>query len=319
MRERLPESRRMRWTSAPRSSLDALDQWGIEFVLPPEELAQFVQPAPSSPARVISSWRMSIPTLLPGHGNALAQWGIEFPLTCDELAAFGPHCRAGRGQAIDSAILAVRLRGVPRLAAYTAILAIVVASSVAAVPSTAEAGLPSITAQPSATARPPARPTPAATLSTEPLVVEPVSTIPASAVPEARSDRLELIPLPTIQDARKYLVVRLGARVDRHWGGSQSQCASLIFEYEANWDPHATNKSSGAYGLPQANPASKLAIWAEGRARKAAAAGDVEAAWMYRAWRDNPVVQAEWGVDYMIGRYGSPCAALAFRSDHGWY
>ena len=110
---------------------------------------------------------------------------------------------------------------------------------------------------------------------------------------------------------------------------AQSQCASLIFEYEARWNPHATNKTSGAYGLPQANPASKLANWAEAKARAAETAGDPEAAWLYRAWRDNPVVQAEWGVDYMIKRYGSPCAALAFRSGYwedgvlipgaGWY
>jgi hypothetical protein len=110
---------------------------------------------------------------------------------------------------------------------------------------------------------------------------------------------------------------------------AQSQCASLIFEYEASWNPHATNKRSGAYGLPQAKPASKLADWAEAKARAAEGAGDPAAAWLYRAWRDNPVVQAEWGVDYMIRRYGSPCAALAFRSGYwddgvfipgvGWY
>jgi hypothetical protein len=117
--------------------------------------------------------------------------------------------------------------------------------------------------------------------------------------------------------------------VDRHYGLSQSQCASLIFEDEAGWDPHAANKSSGAYGLPQAHPASKLADWAEAKAKSAEEAGDLETAWLYRAWRDNPVVQAEWGVDYMIDRYGSPCAALAFRNGHwehgvlipgaGWY
>ncbi len=125
--------------------------------------------------------------------------------------------------------------------------------------------------------------------------------------------------MPTIQDARNYLVGRLGARVDRRYGMSQSQCASVIFEDEARWDPHATNRTSGAYGLPQAKPASKLGDWAEARAAAAAKAGDSETAWLYRAWRDNPVVQAEWGVDYMIQRYGSPCAALTFRNGNGWY
>jgi hypothetical protein len=147
----------------------------------------------------------------------------------------------------------------------------------------------------------------------------PVSNLPATAVPEARPLQVELTAVPTIQDAKNYLVGRLGVKVDKHWGMSQSQCASLIFEYEATWDPHATNKTSGAYGLPQAKPASKLANWAEAKAKAAEAAGDPEAAWLYRAWRDNPVVQAEWGVDYMIERYGSPCAALDYRNGVGWY
>jgi hypothetical protein len=166
-------------------------------------------------------------------------------------------------------------------------------------------------------------------LPAQALSPKPVSSIPVAAVVAALPLQAASTALPTIQDARNYLVARLGARVDPHWGLSQSQCASLIFEYEARWDPHATNKSSGAYGLPQADPASKLANWAEAMAKAAAQAGDPEAAWLYGAWRDNPVVQAEWGVDYMIRRYGSPCGALAFRSGYwdgevlvpgvGWY
>jgi hypothetical protein len=354
----------MRQTAAPRSSLDALGQWGIRFPLLPEDLAELVQPTPSSFAQAISSWRLSIPTLLPRHGDALDQWGIEYPIIYEELAAIGTNCRSARSRARTSAILGGRLHGVPRFGAYAAVLAIVVAASASAVPSTASAGalptrnepvpivvadsariasLPSITEQPSATSSPTAEPTPGptwnptpeprpgptssptpeptpgATLATEALGVKPVSDIPAPAVLEAPPSQVGSTTLPTIQDARNYLVARLGAGVDRHWGRSQSQCASLIFEYEANWNPHATNKRSGAYGLPQAYPASKLGNWAEAKAQAAAKAGDSEAARLYRAWRDNPVVQAEWGVDYMTERYGSPCAALAFRTGRGWY
>jgi hypothetical protein len=400
MRRRLPDSPYMRQTAAPRSSLDALDQWGIQFPLRPEDLAELVQPTPSSLARAISSWRLSMPTLLPMHGDALDQWGIEFPITYDELAAFGTNCRGGRSQARTSAILAGRLRGVSTFGAYATIVAVLVAGSASAVPSTASAGappagnapvrivladpaqiasLPSIAEQPSATSNPTSDPTPGptpdatwsaeqpsatsnptlgptpgptlpaeqpsatsnptpgptlgptpdATLPAEALGIKPVSNVPAPAVLAVRPVQVALIALPTIQDARNYLVARLGARVDPHWGLSQSQCASLIFEYEARWNPHATNKSSGAYGLPQAYPASKLANWAVAKANAAEAAGDPDTAWLYRAWRDNPVVQAEWGVDYMIGRYGSPCGALAFRSGYweggvlipglGWY
>ena len=340
----------MRLTAAPRSSLDALDQWGIEFPLLPEDLAELGQPTRSSLAQAISSWRLSIPTLPPRHGDALDQWGIEFPITYDELAAFGANCQGGRSQVRTSANLAGRLRGISTFGAYAAIVAVVVAGSASAIPSPASAGapptrnvpvlivlgdsaqtasLPSITEQPSATSNPTLGPTPTATLPVEALGIKPVSNIPAPAVLAARLVPVGSTSLPTIQDARNYLVARLGAGVDPRWGLSQSQCASLIFQYEAHWDPHATNKSSGAYGLPQAHPASKLANWAVAKAQAAEAAGDPETASLYRAWRDNPVVQAEWGVDYMIRRYGSPCGALAFRSGyweggvliagHGWY
>ena len=340
----------MRLTAAPRSSLDALDQWGIEFPLLPEDLAELGQPTRSSLAQAISSWRLSIPTLPPSHGDALDQWGIEFPITYDELAAFGANCQGGRSQVRTSANLAGRLRGISTFGAYAAIVAVVVAGSASAIPSPASAGapptrnvpvlivlgdsaqiasLPSITEQPSATSNPTLGPTPTATLPAEALGLKPVSNIPAPAVLAARLVPVGSTSLPTIQDARNYLVARLGAGVDPRWGLSQSQCASLIFQYEAHWDPHATNKSSGAYGLPQAHPASKLANWAVAKAQAAEAAGDPETASLCRAWRDNPVVQAEWGVDYMIRRYGSPCGALAFRSGyweggvliagHGWY
>jgi hypothetical protein len=358
----------MRQTAAPWSSLDALDQWGIQFPLLPEELDGLVRPTSWSLARVISSWRLSITRAWPAPDDALNQWGIEFPIPDGEFAAPARYRRRGCLQ-VRSSILSGRLRRISQAGAWAAILAVVVAGSAPAVNPPASAGaappesaptggqpvvvgaadsaqigsLPSITEQlatisnptlgptpgatsnptlgptPGATSNPTPGPTPGATSSAEAIAIEPVSNIPASAVLAARPVQVWLTAVPTIQDARSYLVARLGARVDRHWGLSQSQCASLIFEYEASWDPHATNKSSGAYGLPQANPASKLANWAEAKARAAEGAGDPEATWLYRAWRDNPVVQAEWGVDYMINRYGSPCAALAFRSGVGWY
>ena len=333
----------------------------------PEELDGLVQPTSWSLARVISSWRLLIATAWPAPDDALNQWGIEFPVPDGEFAALARYRRRGRLQA-RSSVLGGRLRGISQVGAWAAILAVVVAGSALAVDPPASAGaapldsvstggqpvviggaesaqigsLPSITDEPSAVSNPTPGPTPgaisnptpgptpSATSSAEAIAVKPVANILASAVPAARPSQVGLTAIPTIQNARDYLVARLGAKVDRHWGIAQSQCASLIFEYEANWNPHATNKRSGAYGLPQAKPASKLANWAEAKAAAAEEAGDPEAAWLYRAWRDNPVVQAEWGVDYMINRYGSPCAALAFRSGYwddngvfipgvGWY
>jgi hypothetical protein len=334
----------MRQTAAPRSFVDALDQWGIQFPLLPEELDGLVQPTSSSLARAISSWRLSMATAWPAPHYALDQWGIEFPIPGGEFANLAWYRRRGCLQT-RSSLVGGRLRGISQACALAAILAVVVAGSALAVNPSASAGgaptggaptggqpvvigaadspqiesLPSITEQPSTSSNPTPGPTPGATSSAEAIAIMPVSNLPATAVPEARPLQVELTAVPTIQDAKNYLVGRLGVKVDKHWGMSQSQCASLIFEYEATWDPHATNKTSGAYGLPQAKPASKLANWAEAKAKAAEAAGDPEAAWLYRAWRDNPVVQAEWGVDYMIERYGSPCAALDYRNGVGWY
>ena len=347
----------MRQIAAARSSAHALDQWGIEFPLPLEEAHDLPRPASSSLARAISSWRLSIAswrvsiaTAWLAHDGAFDQWGIEFPITEGESAALARRLRRACLQA-RSSVLGVHLREISRAGALAAILAVVVSSSALAVDQSASAGsaplataptggqpvviaeagsaqiasLPS-TAGPLSTIAPPSTvsnptfgPTPSATSAAEEIAIKPASSTPTPGVPEARASKAASIAIPTVQDARNYLVARLGVKVVRRWGTSQSQCASVIFEYESRWDPHAINKSSGAYGIPQVKPVSKLANWAEAKARVAANAGDAKAAWLYRAWRDNPVVQAEWGVDYMIDRYGSPCDALAFEDETGWY
>jgi len=81
---------------------------------------------------------------------------------------------------------------------------------------------------------------------------------------------------------------------------SQLQCFSNIVAHESSWNVHATNPSSGAYGLVQALPGSKMAT-----------AGD--------DWRDSAATQIKWGLAYMNERYGSPCAAWSFWQAHNWY
>ncbi len=81
---------------------------------------------------------------------------------------------------------------------------------------------------------------------------------------------------------------------------TQFACFDRIVMKESTWNPRATNASSGAYGLVQALPASKMA----------SAGSD---------WKTNPATQAKWGVKYMNDRYGSPCAALAAHHKQGWY
>lgn len=75
---------------------------------------------------------------------------------------------------------------------------------------------------------------------------------------------------------------------------------SKIVEHESGWNHTATNSSSGAYGLVQALPGSKMA----------SAGAD---------WKTNPATQIKWGLNYMNERYGSPNAAWNFWQTHGWY
>jgi hypothetical protein len=81
---------------------------------------------------------------------------------------------------------------------------------------------------------------------------------------------------------------------------TQYAAFSKIVEHESGWDVDATNSSSGAYGLVQALPGSKMA----------SAGSD---------WKTNAETQIEWGLDYMNDRYGSPTAAWAFWQANGWY
>ncbi|WP_174248243.1 transglycosylase SLT domain-containing protein [Streptomyces hoynatensis] len=83
-------------------------------------------------------------------------------------------------------------------------------------------------------------------------------------------------------------------------GADQFQCFSNIVDHESGWDYTASNPSSGAYGLVQALPGSKMA----------SAGAD---------WQTNPATQIRWGLNYMDSRYGSPCGAWDFWQANGWY
>ena len=84
------------------------------------------------------------------------------------------------------------------------------------------------------------------------------------------------------------------------WSAGQWSCLDALWQHESGWSATATNYSSGAYGIPQSLPASKLA----------AAGSD---------WRTDPLTQVRWGVDYIAERYGSPCAALSNWAAFGSY
>jgi hypothetical protein len=84
------------------------------------------------------------------------------------------------------------------------------------------------------------------------------------------------------------------------WSASaQFGCLDDMWARESGWRYNAEN-ASGAYGIPQALPGSKMA----------SAGPD---------WLTDPTTQIKWGLGYIQGRYGTPCSAWAFWQDNGWY
>jgi len=84
-------------------------------------------------------------------------------------------------------------------------------------------------------------------------------------------------------------------------GAAQFGCLNELWSRESGWDATAANPSSGAYGIPQALPGSKMA----------AAGAD---------WATDPATQIRWGVlDYIDPTYGSPCGAWSHEEAVGWY
>ena len=87
---------------------------------------------------------------------------------------------------------------------------------------------------------------------------------------------------------------------DTTWGPSQFPYLNLLWERESGWNPAATNPISGAFGIPQALPAVKMA-----------SAG--------LDWATDPYTQIIWGIGYIHATYGTPQAAWAHELAYGWY
>ena len=84
------------------------------------------------------------------------------------------------------------------------------------------------------------------------------------------------------------------------WGDSEFSCLESLWTRESSWNYQAENASSGAYGIPQALPGTKMSEVADD-------------------WATNPTTQITWGLNYISGRYGTPCSAWAHSESVGWY
>ena len=87
---------------------------------------------------------------------------------------------------------------------------------------------------------------------------------------------------------------------DYGWSDADFQALVKLWNKESRWNPYACNSSSGAYGIPQALPASKMATYGTD-------------------YRTNYKTQIEWGLSYIKSRYGTPSAAWNHSCRKGWY
>lgn len=85
-----------------------------------------------------------------------------------------------------------------------------------------------------------------------------------------------------------------------HGLASEFSCLNALWVKESNWTWNSSNKSSGAYGIPQAYPATKMAT----------AGPD---------WKVNPFTQIKWGVAYILRSHKTPCKAWRYSQIHNSY
>lgn len=84
------------------------------------------------------------------------------------------------------------------------------------------------------------------------------------------------------------------------WSGSQFSCLEPLWGRESSWSVSASNPSSGAYGIPQALPASRMSSVGSN-------------------WQTDAATQITWGLQYIQSTYGSPCGAWSHEQSSGWY
>ncbi|MEY4450992.1 MAG: hypothetical protein RLZZ380_113 [Actinomycetota bacterium] len=108
------------------------------------------------------------------------------------------------------------------------------------------------------------------------------------------------VELAVIPSANTVQAIAYGKMKGHGWGIDQYSCLVKLWNRESNWRVNAFNSSSGAYGIPQALPGKKMAV----------AGAD---------WMTNPETQINWGLGYIEGRYGTPCAALSHSNQVNWY
>jgi hypothetical protein len=110
----------------------------------------------------------------------------------------------------------------------------------------------------------------------------------------SRQVELARTPIGAKKVARSILMDEYG------FAEKEYKCLNQLWTKESNWNYKARNKNSGAHGIPQALPASKMNV-------------------VSTDWRTNPVTQIRWGLRYISIRYETPCKALSKHKRSNYY
>ena len=124
----------------------------------------------------------------------------------------------------------------------------------------------------------------------------------ASVTIEEPKKQVEIIgaKLPTPTNPTEAQAIGKEMMLAAGFGEDQWGCLYNLWMRESGWRTTAGNVSSGAYGIPQSLPASKMAAFG----------GD---------YLTNPRTQIAWGLSYIKGRYGTPCGGWSAFQAKGWY
>jgi hypothetical protein len=124
------------------------------------------------------------------------------------------------------------------------------------------------------------------------------ATVSASAMSLVSSASASVELARTPEGAREVAKVLMEEKYG--WGEKQYACLDGLWTKESRWNYRASNKRTGAHGIPQALPATKMEV-------------------IGTDWRTNPVTQISWGLRYIDIRYETPCGAFAKFKRTNWY
>jgi len=114
------------------------------------------------------------------------------------------------------------------------------------------------------------------------------------------SQAAKLVEIAKIPDGARSVAKQIIADSYPQWSAMQVRCLDSLWTGESHWNFQAHNYRSGAQGIAQALPPTKMEI-------------------VSTDWRTNPVTQIKWGLSYIKARYKTPCKALSHKHWAGYY